>query len=102
MKVSKKVNAEPTLKTSDPEIAAQILFEYAKGVPHPEEDKIAIGEINKRVVRTSIYNFDEKKFIGNSTHIVSHLQKGSKDSWKFNKWGETGTNPLIFRTDRFD
>ena len=63
---------------------------------------VSIEEIIKRIVRVCIFDFDSKKFIGNSTYVVAKYDSKYKDEWKFNKWGETGTNPLIFRTDQFD
>ena len=102
LKVSKKVKAEPTIKTSDPLIAAQILLEGARGISHPEEDKISIEEVTKHVVRATIYDFDSRKFIGNSTFIIASYNPRYKDQWKFNKWSETGTNPLIFRTEMLE
>ena len=102
VKTDKKIRTEPMVKTTEATIAGQILLEGAKGVPFPEEEIISIEEITKRIVRVCIFDFDSKKFIGNSTYVVAKYDNKYKDEWKFNKWGETGTNPLIFRTDQFD
>ena len=102
VKTTKSIRAEPMIKTTETTIAAQILLEGAKGVPFPEEEIKSSDEITKRVVRVWIFDFDTNKFIGNSAHIVAKYDNRYKDEWKFNKWGETGTNPLIFRTDQLD
>ena len=54
--------------------------------------------LNKRVVRVTIYDFNKKEFIGNSTHVVASFNSKYKDIWKFNKPSDTGTNPIIFRS----
>ena len=97
-KNSKKITTEPTLRTTHTTVAAQLLLGGAAGIPHPEEDKIPIEEIKKRVVRATIYDFDKKEFIGNSSYVVASFNLKYKDQWKFNKWSETGTNPLMFRS----
>jgi Ca2+-binding EF-hand superfamily protein len=101
-KVSKKVEIKPYIKTSDPLVAAQILLEGAKGVPQPEEEKLSIEDIAKRVVRVSIFDFKKQKFIANSSFVIASCNPRYKDIWKFNKWSETGTNPLIFRTEEYE
>lgn len=99
VQAGKKVASDPTIKTTEPIIAAQITFEATKGVPYPEEDKFEMTSILKRVVRVSIFDFDKSKFIGNSTYVVAKLNDKNKDQWKFNPIKQSGTNPILFRTD---
>ena len=94
----KKKTVEPHLRTTESSLGGQILLESSAGIPYPEEDKVDLEVIKKRVVRVSIYDFDRKQFIGNSAHIVASVNPKHLDQWKFNKWSETGTNPLIFRS----
>lgn len=101
IKKTKKIVTEPTIKTTETIIAAQITFDQAKGVPFPEEDKISTDSILKRVVRVTLFDFDSNKFITGSSFVLAKWNSKTKDQWKFNKESETGTNPLIFRTDDF-
>ena len=95
----KKVTNEPTIKTTIPDIAAQITFDNAKGVPYPEESKVELSDIIKRVVRVSVFDFDKNRFLANSTYVVAKYNDKYKDQWKFNRIKDTGTNPILFRTD---
>ena len=99
VKASKKVVNEPTIKTTDTLVAAQLTLDQAKGVPYPDEDMIPLESITKHVLRVTIYDFDSKKFVANSTFVLAKFNPKYKDQWRFNKSSETGTNPLIFRTD---
>ena len=60
---------------------------------------IPLESITKHVLRVTIYDFDSKKFVANSTFVLAKFNPKHKDQWRFNKSSETGTNPLIFRTD---
>jgi len=71
LKVTKKITIKPTIKTSEPIIAAQILLESSKGIPMPEQDKLSLESISKRVVRASIFNFEKKKFVANSSFVIA-------------------------------
>ena len=85
------------LKEIDPIISGYIIFTETTGIPIPDVKVVKREDIINRTLKVGFYNNKNAKFVYGTVTVAVDWSDESEDIWTFNKVGNVGTNPIVYK-----
>lgn len=77
----------------------EIIFDYAVGVPFPDEKLIPSSHLKYKKLYVNFYDKSTNKYIYGSSTIESKMSKDKQDRWEFH--GDNFNNIIYVKIDKF-